>query len=278
MYAFFFQYLEMIERFRDNNPKVYSRPLQKNVPTVGQHKAGAVRGPPQFAQPPPPPSAFSDAPVRRQTKSQPRERLAQERHDSPRTQAEGMGLVRVARKPDAGGVHRGHDMDYQEYMNIVNKVRKNQEFTRVRAEQLRLASMYAQEKQRQEELRLEEERLQRERELFERERTVSGNDNRAPVDHRTFSQHHGHAGQERGDWDYREAEQFKELPMPPARGHGFMLPNIPEGFHRPPLRDDVDREELLQQRQEQMRLEQLRRAEEDQRRKQELRELQVFHC
>ena len=32
------QYLEKIEKFRVNNPKVYNRPLQKNVPTVSNSK------------------------------------------------------------------------------------------------------------------------------------------------------------------------------------------------------------------------------------------------
>jgi len=54
-------------------------------------------------------------------------------------------------------------MDYQEYMNIINKVRKSKELERVRTEQLRLASMYAREKKRQEELKKEEDRLQKER-------------------------------------------------------------------------------------------------------------------
>ena len=58
----------------------------------------------------------------------------------------------------------------QEYMNIINKVRKTKEFTRVRTEQIRLASMYAQEKKRQEEIKLEEQRLKKEREKIEKER------------------------------------------------------------------------------------------------------------
>ena len=59
--------------------------------------------------------------------------------------------------------NKSGDMDYQEYMNIINKVRKSKELERVRTEQLRLASMYAREKKRQEELKKEEERLKRER-------------------------------------------------------------------------------------------------------------------
>ena len=66
--------------------------------------------------------------------------------------------------------NKNHDMDYQEYMNIINKVRKTKEFTRVRTEQIRLASMYAQEKKRQEEIKLEEQRLRTEREKIEKER------------------------------------------------------------------------------------------------------------
>merc|ERR1712192_68501 len=54
--------------------------------------------------------------------------------------------------------------------NIINRVRKTKELTRVRTEQARLASMYAQEAKRQEEISLEEERLKKERERLEEER------------------------------------------------------------------------------------------------------------
>ena len=60
-------------------------------------------------------------------------------------------------------------MDYEDYMNIINKVRKTKELTRVRTEQARLASMYAQEAKRQEEIALEEERLKMERQRIEEE-------------------------------------------------------------------------------------------------------------
>ena len=63
-----------------------------------------------------------------------------------------------------------NDMDYEDYMNIINRVRKTKELTRVRTEQARLASMYAQEAKRQEEISLEEERLKKERERLEEER------------------------------------------------------------------------------------------------------------
>ena len=82
--------------------------------------------------------------------------------------AEVLGFVKAGEGPanKAGG-----DMDYQEYMNIINKVRKSKEIERVRTEQLRLASMYAREKKRQEELKKEEERLQIERIKIDQEKS-----------------------------------------------------------------------------------------------------------
>merc|ERR1712098_102265 len=77
------------------------------------------------------------------------------------TQAEILGLVKTNK--ETGQVEKTNDMDYEDYMNIINRVRKTKEFTRVRTEQARLASMYAQELKRQEEIKLEEERLKLER-------------------------------------------------------------------------------------------------------------------
>merc|ERR1712078_99733 len=78
--------------------------------------------------------------------------------------------VRSNRDSSEGATHsKNSDMDYQEYMNIINRVRRTKEFSRVRTEQYKLASMYAKEKKRQEELKLEEERLQRERIKIEAE-------------------------------------------------------------------------------------------------------------
>merc|ERR1711974_299196 len=71
---------------------------------------------------------------------------------------------------ETGQVEKINDMDYEDYMNIINRVRKTKELTRVRTEQARLASMYAQEAKRQEEISLEEERLKKERERLEEER------------------------------------------------------------------------------------------------------------
>merc|ERR1712168_1198009 len=69
-----------------------------------------------------------------------------------------------------GQVEKTNDMDYEDYMNIINKVRKTKEHTRVRTEQARLSSMYAQELKRQEEIKLEEQRLRQERQRFEEEK------------------------------------------------------------------------------------------------------------
>ena len=84
------------------------------------------------------------------------------------SQAEILGLVRTNR--ETGQVEKTNDMDYEDYMNIINRVRITKEQTRVRTEQARLASMYAQEIKRQEEIQQEEERLKLEREKFEDEK------------------------------------------------------------------------------------------------------------
>ena len=84
------------------------------------------------------------------------------------SQAEILGLVRTNK--ETGQVEKTKDMDYEDYMNIIKKVRISKENTRVRTEQARLASMYAQEIKRQEEIDLEEDRLQLERQKFEEEK------------------------------------------------------------------------------------------------------------
>ena len=85
------------------------------------------------------------------------------------SQAEILGLVRTNK--ETGQVEKTNDMDYEDYMNIIKKVRISKEHTRVRTEQARLASMYAQELKRQEEIFLEEDRLQQEREKIEKEKS-----------------------------------------------------------------------------------------------------------
>merc|ERR1712223_1686922 len=65
--------------------------------------------------------------------------------------------------------NNNNDMDYQEYMNMISKVRKTREFSRVRAEHYKLASMYAKEKKREEEVTQEEKRLIEERKKIEAE-------------------------------------------------------------------------------------------------------------
>ena len=83
-----------------------------------------------------------------------------------KSRAEVLGQVRSGREDldeNIGSSVKSHDMDYQEYMSIISKVRKTKEFSRVRAEHYKLASMYAKEKKRQEELQAEEDRLKWER-------------------------------------------------------------------------------------------------------------------
>ena len=91
--------------------------------------------------------------------------------------AEVLGFVKAGEGPS----NKGGDMDYQEYMNIINKVRKSKELERVRTEQLRLASMYAREKKRQEELKKEDDRLRKERIKIDMEKNEQPQTNLAPV-------------------------------------------------------------------------------------------------
>lgn len=91
--------------------------------------------------------------------------------------AEVLGFVKAGEGPS----NKSGDMDYQEYMNIINKVRKSKELERVRTEQLRLASMYAREKKRQEELKKEDDRLQKERIKIDREKIEQPPKNSASV-------------------------------------------------------------------------------------------------
>ena len=137
--------------------------------------------------------------------------------------------------------NKSGDMDYQEYMNIINKVRKSKELERVRTEQLRLASMYAREKKRQEELKKEEERLKRERIKIEQENhTQAANKlasfpkqqsasssltvNRPNNEHRSSSSSTSTNNSsstslarsnevEKGQLDYKEAEMKKNSPQ-----------------------------------------------------------------
>ena len=266
------QYLEMIERFRGNNPKVYSRPLQKFAPQQAQTQSTnssrremSMAPPTKYQQP-----THHEAPAR-QVQSQPRDL---------QSRAETMGLVRTSREMDpAGSNHpsiggsKKTDMDYQEYMKIINKVRKTKEFTRVRTEQIRLASMYAQEKKRQDELQLEEKRLLHEKETIEREKEndvenithESGTwPSEAPRTNPSLTE-----DQEKGEIDNEESEQEKVSTHSQA-----------PIAQQPPHQQDsnaIQTHNLEQQRirQEQARLEQIRQEQMEQKRQQELRESQV---
>merc|ERR1712173_282522 len=78
----------------------------------------------------------------RVSKSLPRE--GRSYNDQPRegrsyndqSRAEVLGFVRSNRDSSEGATHsKNSDMDYQEYMNIINRVRGTKEFSRVRTEQ-----------------------------------------------------------------------------------------------------------------------------------------------
>lgn len=198
------QYMHSVDRYRQNNPNpkpfrpvtartdAIANPLRKlsaDSREIQQQQPPPVRG--QVAAPQqqqqqslmsPPLQAKSKqaTPVRessepipsttRVSKSVPKEviRISKQTPLKEESQAEILGLVKTNR--ETGQVEKTKDMDYEDYMNIINRVRITKEQTRVRTEQARLASMYAQEIKRQEEIQQEEERLHVERQKFEEEK------------------------------------------------------------------------------------------------------------
>ena len=175
--AEYHQYLEMIERFRGNNPKVYSRPLQKNVPATLEPRKGLKPFKSQKAQAPQTNSQqnkFTSKADKKDTQA-----VRQVEHGQANNENHSINSLATetnyVNKPKEKHVSnsKGHDMDYQEYMNIIDKVRKTKEVARVRTEQYRLASMYAQEKKRQEELEKEEARIRKEKEQIKKEEAES---------------------------------------------------------------------------------------------------------
>ena len=191
------QYMNSVDRYRQNNPNpkpfrpvtartdAIANPLRKL--SAESREPPPVRGqvaPQQQQQslmsPPLQVKSKQTTPVRessepittttRISKSVPREviRIPKQTTLKEESQAEILGLVKTNR--ETGQVEKTKDMDYEDYMNIINRVRITKEQTRVRTEQARLASMYAQEIKRQEEIQQEEERLQVERQKFEEEK------------------------------------------------------------------------------------------------------------
>ena len=279
--------------------QVYNRPLQKNVPTVPNSKVMPRENPPrpqkQQAAPTvaavtlqaPPPAA-----AQRLSKSQPRENC------DPKERAEVLGLVRSDQRShsmqnhrnrphqqhrhhphqphpspnnsDSSSSNKNHDMDYQEDMNIINKVRKTKEFTRVRTEQIRLASMYAQEKKRQEEMKLEEQRLRTEREKIEKEReeakrspAVAARGGPAADSNRSSS----FQEYEKGQLDNDESEQAKVSPQRSPMRNAAAPAATTEARADQSCSQDAAAEKA--------RMEQIRLEQQEQKRQQELRELQV---
>lgn len=170
----YLQYLNSVDKYRQNNLKpmpirpVTSRtdaianPARKTDGPIRQQSVGTT-----------PSKRLQITPVRennglvaRTSQSVPKETRTELRVKEE-SQAEILGLVRTNR--ETGKVEQTKDMDYEDYMNIINKVRKTKESTRVRTEQIRLSSMYAQERKRQQEIQLEEERLKREYQDIEEE-------------------------------------------------------------------------------------------------------------
>lgn len=258
------QYLEVIQRFRGNHPQVYNRPLQKNV-NVSNNQG------PKYAMMnrPKPPMEVMQQQQQQQSVVQKQFQQPPPPKD-PQSRAETLGFVKANKENEHVG-NKKTDMDYQEYMNIVNKVRRTKEFTRVRAEQIRLASMYAQEKKRQDELKLEEERLHREREKIERERQeAQGNNSGLPI--MGYDSNRG-MELEKGELDNKESELLKFSPLrntsPDAKK--IQQPQSQNIFEASQAHN-LEQQKISQ---ENARLEQLRQQQMEQKRQQELRELQV---
>ena len=194
------QYMNSVDRYRQNNPNpkpfrpvtartdAIANPLRKlsaDSKDVQQPQPPPVRGQvaaqqPSLMSPPLQAKSKQTTPVRessepllstaRVSKSVPKEviRITKQTPLKEESQAEILGLVKTNR--ETGQVEKTKDMDYEDYMNIINRVRITKEQTRVRTEQARLGSMYAQEIKRQEEIQQEEERLHVERQKFEEEK------------------------------------------------------------------------------------------------------------
>ena len=150
------------------SPIRHSIPPQKKLSAPEPTSSSSL---PKSKQPTPNRDGTVTAAVRA-TKSMPRENY------DDRSRAEVLGLVQASKEPTGS---KGGDMDYQEYMSIINKVRKTKEQSMVRAEHYRLASMYAKEKQRKEDLIKEEERLKQERFKIENEQRNNPNPTVIPL-------------------------------------------------------------------------------------------------
>ena len=196
----YMQYLNSVDRYRQNNPNpkpfrpvtartdAIANPLRKMSDGQGQASVSSSAPAPVRQQSfsfTPQAKSKQTTPVRENTevgarisRSVPKEviRKSKEQTLKEETQAEILGLVKTNK--ETGQVEKTNDMDYEDYMNIINKVRKTKEHTRVRTEQARLSSMYAQELKRQEEIKLEEQRLKLERQRFEEEKR---NANKMPI-------------------------------------------------------------------------------------------------
>merc|ERR1712128_159617 len=198
----YMQYLNSVDRYRQNNPNpkpfrpvtartdAIANPLRKMSDGQGQAPVPGSAPAPVRQQSfsfTPQAKSKQTTPVRdnsevgaRISRSVPKEVIRTSKQTQQtlkeETQAEILGLVKTNK--ETGQVEKTNDMDYEDYMNIINKVRKTKEHTRVRTEQARLASMYAQELKRQEEIKLEEQRLKLERQRFEEEKR---NANKMPI-------------------------------------------------------------------------------------------------
>merc|ERR1712173_463270 len=189
------QYMNSVDRYRQNNPNpkpfrpvtartdAIANPLRKMSDGQGQTPGSGLAAAPVRQQSfsfTPQAKSKQTTPVRdnsevgaRISRSVPKEVIRKSKETQQtlkeETQAEILGLVKTNK--ETGQVEKTNDMDYEDYMNIINKVRKTKEHTRVRTEQARLSSMYAQELKRQEEIKLEGQR-------FEEEKT---NANKMPI-------------------------------------------------------------------------------------------------
>ena len=291
----YLQYLSSVDRYRQNNPKpmpirptaartdAIANPMRKADGPIRQQSVGST---PQSKSKQLTPVRENNALAARISKSVPKEVNKSKDLKKEESQAEILGLVRTNR--ETGQVEKTNDMDYEDYMNIINKVRKTKESTRVRTEQIRLASMYAQERKRQQEIKVEEERLQIEYAKIEEE-----SKNTLPIITTVASLLSTKSDEnlEKGQIDNNEQEQFMKVspkispsPIQPSKSESSLPSHVDTSkaewekqqkilFEQE--QEKVRQQKLLEQsRQEQVRNEQIKqqKLKEEQARNEQIRQ------
>jgi hypothetical protein len=264
----YLQYLNSVDKYRQSNPKPMPiRPVTSRTDAIANPPRKTSDGPiRQQSVGTTPSKRLQITPVRennglaaRTSQSVPKETRTEMRVKEE-SQAEILGLVRTNR--ETGKVEQTNDMDYEDYMNIINKVRKTKESTRVRTEQIRLSSMYAQERKRQQEIQLEEERLKREYQEIEEE-----SKNPLPIITTVASLMTSNSNEnlEKGQIDNKEKEQYKISPKisPSPIQSSKSEPSVPQWENQARQKQIIEQSRLDQIKAEQSRNEQTKKENEE---------------